>query len=61
MITSVLPFKYFLNKIKYGDEIKYFGILDGQFLLAIGEVEKDLQGEFLMKNPYYLTKQKAFI
>jgi hypothetical protein len=30
-------------------------------MLVIGEVEKNLNGELVIKNPYYLTKQKAFI
>ncbi len=61
LVSSIIPFKYIISKIKYGDEIKYFGILDGQFLLTIGKVEKNLHGELVMKNPNYLTKQKAFI
>lgn len=60
-ITNFIPFKLLLKKTKVGDELKYFGILQGQYLLSIGEVFKTKKGTLKMQNPFYLTKQKGFI
>jgi hypothetical protein len=47
--------------LTFGNEIKYYGIQDDQFLVAIGEVMKNTEGFIEMKKPKYLTKQKAFL
>lgn len=39
-VIDFIPFRFFLNKTKVGDELKYFGILEGQYLLSIGKVFK---------------------
>ena len=60
-VRGFLPFNFLISKWKYGELITYYGILDGQFLLAIGQVYKDLKGKLVMDSPLFLTKQKAFI
>ena len=60
-VAGVYPFNLVMGKWTFGEQITYYGIMDGQFLLAIGEVYKDLKGKLVMDSPLFLTKQKAFI
>lgn len=60
-ITNIFPLNFLIPKFKFGENISYYAIMEGQFSLVIGKARLNQQGKVVMKNPFFVTKQAGYI